>query len=67
MPAQPVLLRPASPLAERPDSLERFAIDFRALASDIPARIRVRSLLKLALRCVGLVNDGLEDAPPQRG
>jgi hypothetical protein len=67
MPEQPVPLLPASPLAERPDSLERFAIVFRALASDIPARIRVRSLLKLALRCFGLVNDGIEDAPPQRG
>lgn len=50
-------------LRDRPDSLEYFTITFRALPGRVPAAIRVRHFLKLALRAYGLVNEGIGDPP----
>jgi hypothetical protein len=50
-------------VTDQPDSLERFTLTFRALPSEIPARIRVRRFLKVALRAFGLVNEGFVDGP----
>jgi hypothetical protein len=47
------------------DSLEHFTLTSRALPSHIPARIRVRQFLKVALRSFGLVNEGFRDSPGQ--
>jgi hypothetical protein len=49
--------------AAQRDSLEHFTLTFRALPSSIPARIRVRQFLKVALRAFGLVNEGFLDGP----
>ncbi len=46
------------------DGFERFTLTFRALPSEVPARIRVRKFLKVALRSFGLVNEGFAVAPP---
>ena len=59
------MVRGRKPLCERGGSVELFTITFRALPGEVPAELRVRAFLKLALRAFGLVNEGMEDVAPQ--
>ena len=50
--------------AKEPDPFQEFTITFRALPDAFPAAVRVRRMLKYALRVCGLRNVGWGDVPP---
>ena len=48
-----------------PDDLSPWYIEFRPLADDIPAAIRMRRLLKFALRTLRLKAERISGKPPE--
>ncbi len=49
------------------NDFQRFVIEFEALPDELPPEIRVRSLLKYALRRLRLRNQGIRSAPDGTG